>query len=195
MATTTATLAPVAPLADVEPMLTLADAIATVDASTGTDKRARGVLASLVLTEYVRIATKYARPVGGVRVLPSNHKGEVSAQLWLLATGNTKPVPAKERTAGETSLGQYLSRYGKVAADMANGLDALGSPEEANEAYKVITSTDGDAATHAANVAFVAWLSGQSPEVQKAFKVVKRALATDGATSHVTAAIRDLKTA
>lgn len=166
-------------------------ALAAVSVAGDADTTARATLAAVVLSHY----TEYASPFAREAVLPVNYKGEVSGRIWLAATERIKPVPAAERTAGETSMAQYLSRYATVATTVGYGLPALASTESANAAYKEISEGSADSKRRAADVSFIAWLSGQSPEVQKGFKVVKRALATDGGSAHLAAALRDLATA
>jgi len=169
-------------------------ALAAVDAAGDADTTARATLATLVLDAYRVHARMLARTVDGAPVLPSNLKGEASARIWLDATGLDKAPAAAERTKGETSLGQYLSMYGKVATDADYGVTALdGTPADVRAIYTAINSGTTDAKKASQYRAFVVWLSGQSDAVKSAFRTVSATLATDGGKEHLAAFVADLK--
>lgn len=206
MSTATLTATPVAalPTGDVHILPTVSDdalqaAVAAVSVSGDANKTAAASLARLVLEHYAFHAARYARRVDGVRVLPDARKRDVATFLWLAATGNPSPVPVKERTPGEVSLSQYVSRYARVATDADYGMEALADTETVNAAYGAILDSNREAKANEADAAqaladmadtraYGEWLTSQTADVQRAFKTVIHALKNDGAP-HVHAVV------
>jgi hypothetical protein len=133
--------------------------------------------------------------IEGVPVLRDSSKRDVSAIVWLEATGSLSAPAAKDRTSGETSLGQYLSKFGRVATDGDYGLAYLSGTAAVEEAYDAISKDSRDAKTAKEDRAFTVWLSGQSDTVKSAWTAVHEAMRTEGGKEHTAAMLRDLKPA
>lgn len=169
----------------------LAAAVAAVSVATDTDTAARSALGTAAVARFVFHARRYMVTREGRAILPDNHRKAVAVMVWLDATGSPVAPGAKERTPGETSLGQFISRYTKVATDMDYGIDALTSHADANAAYKAIGEAASAAkanensaaealAVIADDEAFQVWLGTQKAELTTAFKHVAHALKGDG---------------
>lgn len=176
----------------------LAAAVAAVSLASDGDTSARATLAAVSLARFAAHAARYSVTRDGVTVLPDNAKRDVQALVWLEATGRVTPPAAKERTPGETSLGQYASRYATVATNMAHGVAALADTESANEAYAAISDARAAAkanekaaadalAEMADRAAFEQWLSTQPRELATAFAKVTHALTKGDAAPHAAA--------
>lgn len=120
----------------------LAAAIAAVDTSSATDTVAKGTLRDLALQSFRYHAAHLARDLHGVQVLPTNLKKVAQGLVWRDATGNDKPVKTDERTPGQTSLGQYLSKFAKVATDEVSGMAGLESLAVVDECATAIDTAN-----------------------------------------------------
>lgn len=194
-----ATVAKLAKLATVTPDQieyvsadTFRAAIAAASVAGSAGVAATTALKSVALSRYT--ATLAAHPTW-VRngVLLDNHGKDVSALLWLEATGSLQAPKAKERTPGETSLGQYLSRYGTVAKNLDWGTNALADVECANEAYAAISEGTSTAKELAADKAFTVWMTTLIESERKALAVAIDVLGSESASAHRAAFIRAFK--
>ena len=133
-------------------------AIAAVDSASDSDTRSRGALKAATLARFSFHADRLSVELQGGAFLPSNLKSEAQSRVWRDATGESKPVPAKDRTAGQTSLGQYLSKFAKVATDLTyGGIAELVTVERVEDSFGAI----GDAAK----------LQGERDKVRESDKV------------------------
>lgn len=195
MATLTTTRAIVSTPVPTPTLSPLAAAIAAIDACGDAAAAAAATLCTLTLDVYRTHAIRLARTLpDGTAVLPSNLAGEVAARVWLDATGLDKSPEVAIRTSGQTSLGQYVSMFAKVAKDLGYGVAALqGTPAEIRTAYNLIRSGNTAAKQSSDYRAFVVWLSGQHAETRAAFVEVSKTLATDGGKDHLSAFIAMIK--
>lgn len=194
MATLTTTRAIVAVAVPTPALSPLAAAVAAIDAAGDASAAAAATLCTLTLDAYRTHAERLARTVDGSPVLPSNLAGEVASRVWLDATGLDKSPEVAIRTKGQTSLGQYVSMFAKVAKDLSYGVAALqGTPAEVRTAYNLIRSGNTEAKQSSDYRAFVVWLSGQREDVRAAFAKVSQTLATDGGKGHLSAYVATLK--
>lgn len=142
----------------------LADALAAVSVARDGDDTARATLADITRARYVFHASRYAHDRAGVTVLPDTLKSDVAARMWMDATGSRKSPPTADRTGGEKSFAQYVSRSATVATDIVYGLDGLADAATARDAYASILAdrkeerADGDrAVARVAHAEYVAW--------------------------------------
>jgi hypothetical protein len=167
-------------------------AIAAASVAGSTSTVATAVLKSVTLDRYM--ATIAAHPAWTRNgTLIERHAKDVSTLLWLEATGSLQAPKAKERTAGETSLGQYLSRFGTVAKNMDWGVPALADVECANEAYAAISEGTSTAKELAADKAFTVWMTTLIESERKALAVAIDVLGSESASAHRAAFIRAFK--
>lgn len=168
-------------------------AVAAVDASGTYTDAAASTLADAVLARYAFHAARMGRSLDGVTVLADSDRKEVAARVWLDATERTTPPKASERTPGQTSVGQYVSRFGTVATNGAFGIAALSSTDSARDAYKSISEAKSAAKGNEASREFTVWLSGLLPEDAKAITRTLAIFAGEGdASKHKSAFIASL---
>lgn len=176
----------------------LSAALAAVTASSNANGQATATLHALTLDAY-RAAIASTPGATGTRddghvVLFDNAKSYVASTVIAAATGMLALPSAKDRTKGETSLGQYLSRIARVATDLTDGgVGALDSFESYVNAYDTIT---GDAAARknaAADRAFTVWLSGLNKDDAAAITRTIALIGHDSADDHRAAFIRAIK--
>ena len=120
-------------------------AVAAVDSTSTYSEAATSTLASATLARFAFHAARYVREVDGVDILPESARKDVAALVWLDATEHVTPPAAKDRTKGQTSLGQYVSKYGTVATDLAFGTSWLATTVTAGEAYTDISKVKAEA--------------------------------------------------
>lgn len=142
----------------------LADALAAVSVARDGDDTARATLADITRARYVFHASRYAHDRAGVAVLPDTLKSDVAARMWMDATGSRKSPATADRTGGERSFAQYVSRSATVATDIVYGLAGLADAATARESYTAILADrkqereDGDrAVARVAHTEYVAW--------------------------------------
>lgn len=190
--TSPATIASAGKARSTEP-LTLAQAMTAVDTAGSANGRAVATLASIVLARFTQHATALAWQVVAapgsdpIGILPKTSKSEVLASVWQDATGSRKAPATESRTASQKAVGQYLSRFARVATNMAYGLPGVADLATATESVKAIAASESDSresaatiAARAAQVAYLAWLSGQTQDVRQSFKSVETLLTSSG---------------
>lgn len=91
-------------------------------------------LESLVLELYFSHAKRHARTIGDWPVMPRPFTTIVASAVWLDATGSAVAPSVATRTPALTTIGQYLSRLARVAADPDRGLDAISTMARFKEA-------------------------------------------------------------
>lgn len=117
----------------------LSHAVTMVSETSDDDKATRGTLHVVALSCYRLHALAMASVKEGVTVLPSNYAATVASLVWRDATGNPKSPAVKERTAGQKALGEYISKFSRVAQDETFGIDMLCSVRDMANASKAIT--------------------------------------------------------
>ena len=117
----------------------------------------------------------------------------ITADMWREATGNSNPVPAKERKAGERSFGQYLSNFHKVATDLdfggielleESGVEGAKVAKELRAvSNKVAKENDEQAEQALSDIAdlerFNKFLTGANKKTQDAYNLVIKSLRGD----------------
>lgn len=138
--------------------------VAAIDAvTTGHDTTASNA-ATLKRAVFDRFTFHAARAVEyhGVDSITPAIKSEIQGKVWRDATGDSKAVPAADRTKGQTSLGQYLSFYARVGASSVAALATYETAEtaaaELDAKAKAQRDLDATRKANAAGAAFTAWL-------------------------------------
>lgn len=193
-ATTATASAPVA-TADVTDVPTAdafraAIAAASVAGDAGT--QATATLAAIALARYTVHAARYVTKHDGVDVLPESDRKNVSALVWLEATGSITAPSAKDRTPGETSLGQYVSRMGTVATNLDYGMTWLAGVDSLTLAYTEIGEASRDAKQAKEDRAFTVWVGMLAPADREAFDFVTNAILAGDGGEHRAAFIRSV---
>lgn len=170
-------------------------ALAAVDSTVTYSKAAGDTLAAVTLARFVFHASRYSREIDGVEVLPESSRKDVAALVWLDATEHVTPPSAKDRTSGETSVGQYVAKFGTVATNLAYGLEWLPTPTVAGEAYSDISKAKGEAKAaevakladmeeYAASVAYEAFLLTLAPNTRASVASVVKLFTNDSGREH-----------
>lgn len=158
----------------------LRDALVAYSTAAHVGKETEGSLIEALTARYAHHAAHYARDMEGVLILPESDRKTVAALVILDATENIALPPAKERTAGERTLAQYLSRMGTVATDWGWGVPAAADPATLARAYKSISESkreakETEAAKESAKMAYAAeraygkWLKSLPEDDRYAF--------------------------
>lgn len=183
--------------------LTIAQAIAQVNTATGNADTASATLASVVLATFKARAQGHTVRIldddDAVKViLPKDTKSQVLADVWQAATGSRKAPETATRSKGEKLTGEYLSRFARVAMNMAYGLDAMTDYPAVQESIKAIATSEKEhkdsaesRASALAKVALDAWLTGQTQDIRNSFKSVEL-LMTGTAREHCPAFLAHL---
>lgn len=130
----------------------------------------------------------------GVAVLRESSKRDVANLVWLEATGALHAPKADERTPGETSLGQYLSKLGTVATSSEYGMEVvLSGPDSVEAAYDALGAANRNAKQAKEDRAFTVWIGTETPETRAAFDLVTSIMfGTDDGKAHRAAFIRSI---
>lgn len=189
---TPASIAAATPAADTVPTVAaFRSALAAATTKGTASATATATLAAITLARYNVHAAKYVRTLDGTRVLLASSKAEVSKRVWQDA-GHAKAPAADKRTSGETSLGQYLSKFGTVATDELSGVDYLTDTETAFGAYDALAAARAEDKKADADRAFTVWMSGLLAEDHAALARVIGMFDTDkgDAPAHRAAFVR-----
>lgn len=166
------------------PAEALQAAMAAVDAGTNVTDTAAGTLKAITLARYAFHASALAIQHAGKPVLPSNLASAARNLVWRDATGDTVPVPAKERTPSQVSLGQYLSKFGKVATDLAYGVEHLSTVADVETASSEISDVVKQSRENSARILadkagreYTAWFDALPSGTRAAIKATREAFA------------------
>lgn len=166
-ATTAAT--PVTPpvVAVLDSLDTFRSAIAAVTSSDAGATACIANLQAITLERYTFHAARYAETRDGIDVVPADVKRIVTARVWRDATGSDVPptVEVRKTDKGLKSVGEYLSRFARVATNMAHGVSALETVDSFKVALEEITESDKSSRDKVARIEadalnreFVAWM-------------------------------------
>ncbi len=141
----------------------------------------RSYLVSLVRERYLFHALPHARTVGERSVLPKPFASTVASAVWMDATGSPIAPSKASRTPTLTSIGQYLSRLTRVAADPEKGLDALSTSADFREAEtRRKTGGSGEIRRAFEAHAFEVFEATLSAQEREAIRTVRRLIHENG---------------
>lgn len=176
----------------------LAQAVAAMDTVGATTAVAGSTLRAATLARFYHYSATLASTVEGVEVLPSNYKGIVQGLVWRDVTGEAKPVPKADRTAGTKLMGEYLSEFVRVACDPSHGIAAVSTPAKLTAARKaqqalVKKASDSQKLVNDASAegAFGLWLES-SPESLAITRAIAALADNSASRSHIPAFIARL---
>lgn len=176
----------------------LAAAVAAVSAGSDATGAATAQLLSLTLTAYATAVATTPGATGsrddGHVVLFDNARSFIASTVYALATGSLALPSAKDRSKGEATLGQYVSRMARVATDLTDGgVGALSDVDTFNAAHDLIAEKAAATKESAADRAFTVWLSGLNEADAKAITRTIALMGADTADDHRAAFIRAVK--
>ena len=187
----TATVADTADTAEAPTADAFRAALAAASVAGDTAGAATATLAAIALARYTVHAQRYITLQGETPILPESDRKNVAALVWLEATGSITAPSAADRTPGETSLGQYVSRMGTVATNLDYGMDYLTGVDSLTAAYTQIGADSKASKDAKADRAFIVFAGTLSESERAAFDYVTATMRGFG-SEHRAAFVRSI---